>query len=120
MKVEVKKQSTTREYWFKEGCYISEVANDAGDEHLSIARARVEAGTTTAWHKLTDVIERYIIVSGHGRVEIGEDECVDVQTGDVVRIPAGTAQRISNIGEVDLVFYAVCTPPFYEECYIAL
>ena len=88
MKAEVKKQSTTREYWFKEGCYISEVANDARDEYLSIARARVEPETTTAWYKLTGVTERYVIISGRGRVEIGEDKCVDVQTGDVVRIPS--------------------------------
>lgn len=116
----MKKQGATSEYWFEEGCHICEVANDAGDEHLSIARARVTPGTTTAWHKLTDVTERYIIVSGHGKVEIGESTCMDVQTGDVVRIPAGIRQRISNIGNVDLVFYAVCAPPFYKECYIAL
>lgn len=120
MKAEVKKHSAINEYWFEEGCYISEVANDTGDEHISIARARVKPGTTTAWHKLIDVTERYIIVAGQGRVEIGKDKWVGVEKGDVVRIPAGTRQRISNIGEIDLVFYAVCTPPFYKECYIAL
>ncbi len=120
MKAEVKKQCTVDEYWFEEGCYISEIANDTGDSHLSIAKARVKPGTTTAWHKLKDTAERYIIVSGYGRVELGECTCVDVEEGDVVRIPAWTRQRITNKGVTDLVFYAICTPPFTRECYIAL
>lgn len=120
MKIEVKKHSAADEYWFDEGCHISEVANDAGDEHLSIARARVEPGMTTAWHMLAKTTERYIIVSGSGRVEIGESLCRNVAKGDVVRIPAGVKQRIANTGEEDLIFYAVCVPPFTKECYIAL
>jgi mannose-6-phosphate isomerase-like protein (cupin superfamily) len=35
-----------------------------------------------------------------------------VQAGDLVYIPAGRAQRIRNTGAEDLVFYALCTPPF--------
>ena len=95
-------------------------ANDAGDELVSIARARVEPDVTTAWHRLKGVSERYIIVSGEGRVEIGELQPVDVCAGDVVRIPADVAQRISNTGNDDLVFYAVCSPPFEAGCYVSL
>ncbi len=120
MKAEVKKQSATEEYWFEEGCHITEVANDEGDEHLSIAKARVEPGTTTAWHRLEGVTERYIILSGCGLVELGESYRKEVQLGDVVRIPAGVRQRITNRGGVDLVFFAVCAPPFTRECYTAL
>ena len=120
MRAEIKAQDIALEYTTDERCHILEVANDAGDEMVSIARARVEAGVTTAWHKLEGISERYIIVSGRGRVEIGDLEAVDVGPGDVVRIPADCRQRITNTGSHDLVFYAVCAPPFRQQAYINL
>lgn len=120
MKREVKKLKEQQEYWIEEGCHIIEIANDGGDEDLSVARARLEPGTATHWHVLDGVRERYIIVSGEGRVEIGEDLCREVEPGDVVRIPENTRQRITNIGHGDLIFFVVCTPPFTKECYISL
>ena len=120
MRAEVKKASAAIEFPTRELCHITEVANDSGDQDISIARARVEPGVTTAWHKLNGVDERYIIVSGEGRVEMNDLVPVDVSAGDVARIPAGTAQRISNTGQIDLVFYAVCSPPFKDGCYVSL
>jgi mannose-6-phosphate isomerase-like protein (cupin superfamily) len=117
---EVRKAGAAEEYPTQERCHITEIANDDGDEQLSIARARVEPGVTTAWHRLAGVGERYLIVSGRGQVELGEAEAIEVGPGDVVRIPAGVAQRIANIGKADLVFYAICTPPFGKDCYEAL
>ncbi len=93
------------------------MANDRGDPHLSIARARVAPGGTTAWHSLDGVVERYIIISGRGRVEIGDRTVDDVGPGDVVRIPENMKQRITNISSEDLIFFAVCTPPFSKERY---
>ncbi|MBW2248674.1 MAG: cupin domain-containing protein, partial [Deltaproteobacteria bacterium] len=104
----------------KERCYIVETANDSGDELVSISRARVEPGVTTAWHKLKRVTERYIIISGQGRVEINDLDPMDVFEGDVVRIPEDTPQRITNTGQIDLIFYAVCSPRFQTSCYINL
>ena len=66
----VKKGDHAQEYETDERCHIIEVANDAGDEQMSIARARVDVGVTTAWHRLQDTSERYIIVSGTGLVEV--------------------------------------------------
>jgi mannose-6-phosphate isomerase-like protein (cupin superfamily) len=120
MRAEVKKSRAVTEFRTTERCFIAEIANDSADEAVSIARARVEPAVTTAWHKLSGITERYIIVSGKGRVEIGGLAPVDVEEGDVVRIPAGTAQRIANTGSRDLVFYAVCAPRFKSECYISL
>ncbi len=120
MKAEIKKHESAHEYWFKEGCFISEVACDGGDRELSIARARVKPNSATAWHCLRDVAERYIIVAGSGKVELGESLSEDVEPGDVVRIPANTRQRIINTKDEDLLFYVVCTPPFTNECYIHL
>lgn len=110
-----------REYAFtEEGCHILESWNDADDPQASIARARVAPGVTTRWHALSGVTERYLIVSGSGRVEVGERAPERVQAGDVVVIPPGMRQRIANDGMEDLVFYAICTPRFMPECYAAL
>ena len=117
---EVKKNVTAIEYETAERCHIKEIANDAGDKLVSIARARVAANVTTAWHKLTGITERYIIVSGQGRVEIDDQAPIDVEPGDVVRIAADIRQRITNTGTEDLLFYAVCAPPFQSACYVSL
>ena len=117
VRAEVKKHTEQEEYWFREGCFITEIANDDGDPACSIARARVEPKETTAWHMLAGTEERYIIISGRGRVDIDDDLQQEVAAGDVVRIPANTRQRITNTGDEDLIFYAVCTPPFTSTCY---
>lgn len=117
---QVKKADQAAEFETSERCHITEVANDPGDEFVSIARARVEPGVTTAWHKLDNISERYIIVSGQGRVEIGELQPVEVLEGDVVRIPANIPQRITNTGQADLIFFAVCAPPFEQRRYVNL
>jgi len=40
-----------------------------------------------------------------------------VGANDVVLIPPGTRQRITNMGDGDLVFLALCTPRFRVEAY---
>lgn len=120
MRAEVRKEISHKEVEKQERCRILEVANDSGDEMVSIARARVEPGVTTARHRLKNVAERYIIVAGVGRVDLSGVEPTKVGPGDVIRIPPDTSQRITNIGSTDLVFYCVCTPPFTPDCYEAL
>ncbi len=120
MQAQVKKNNECDEFETIERCAILEVANDSDDADVSIARARVKVGVTTAWHKLTGITERYLIIAGQGRVELGDMKAVIVGEGDVVRIPAGVAQRIGNTGDVDLVFYAICSPRFQQQYYVSL
>ncbi len=103
-----------------EGCYITELSNSSDDPELSIARARVEPGITTRWHRLTGTTERYCILEGRGRVEVGDLPPQDVGPGDVVLIPAACRQRITNTGQDDLVFLAICTPRFSWSAYSGL
>jgi mannose-6-phosphate isomerase-like protein (cupin superfamily) len=117
---EIRKFVVADEFETAERCFITEVANDPDNETVSIARARVEPGITTAWHKLRGVSERYLIVSGQGLAEIGELKATSVSTGDVVCIPPDTPQRITNIGKDDLIFFAVCSPRFTPDCYLCL
>ena len=117
MDAQVIKFDESTEYYFEEGCHIVELANTAADEAVSIARARVEPGQTTRWHALAETIERYVILAGEGRVEIGELPPRQVAHLDVVQIPAGVRQRITNTGKSDLVFLAICSPRFKREDY---
>jgi mannose-6-phosphate isomerase-like protein (cupin superfamily) len=113
----VKAADEAAEYLSTEGCHILELSNGPHDPALSIARARVAPGVTTRWHRLRGAVERYIIVSGTGRVEIGGLSQQEVRTGDTVIIPSLCPQRITNTGASDLVFFAVCTPRFSWDIY---
>lgn len=111
---------TAAEYFFVEGCFITEGWNTPADPAVSVARARVEPGVTTRWHRLRGVTERYLILEGRGRVEVGDGPPADVGPGAVVLIPPGTRQRMTNTGEGDLIFLAVCTPRFTRTVYQGL
>lgn len=101
----------------KERCDIAELSNSQEDPELSVARARVAPGVTTRWHRLDGIAERYVILEGQGRAELGGLPPQDLLPGDVLRIAPDQAQRITNTGTEDLVFLALCTPRFRWEAY---
>lgn len=117
MEAQILKANEADEYYFDEGCFILELSNSPAVPGLSIARARVKAGVTTKLHRLKGVVERYVILSGIAKVEVGELKPQQVSAGDVVIIPSLCPQRITNIGTEDLVFLAICTPRFTENIY---
>jgi len=110
---------TREEVYLSEGCFVSEWSNMPEDPTVSIARARVPPGVTTRWHRLAGTTERYVILEGTGRADVGDAAPREVSPGDVVLIPAACRQRITNTGAGDLIFLAICTPRFnyaaYEE-----
>jgi mannose-6-phosphate isomerase-like protein (cupin superfamily) len=113
----IRQQDLGEEFYTNERCYITELSNGPDDAAASIARARVERGVSTRWHRLRGTVERYYILQGRGRAEIGNLPPQDVAPGDVVVIPPMCRQRITNIGREDLVFLAICTPRFSSEVY---
>lgn len=105
------------EYYTDELCYINELSNTPNDPEVSIARARVQIGISTRWHRLHGITERYVITEGQGLVEIGDCPVHEVKAGDVVLIPPLCPQRITNTGVEDLIFLAICTPRFEQNAY---
>lgn len=105
------------EFETEERCAILESWNDAEDPDASIARARVRPGVRTRRHILVGTRERYLIVAGQGEVQVGALAPTPVGPGDVVVIPAEVPQQITNVGQDDLVFYAICTPRFRQANY---
>ena len=117
MREEVRIINASGEFYTPEGCYINELSNIDADPDASIARARVRPGVTTRWHRLVGTTERYVLLSGAGTVEVGELPAQGVGPGDVVLIPPGCRQRITCVGNDDLVFLAICTPRFHPGAY---
>jgi mannose-6-phosphate isomerase-like protein (cupin superfamily) len=107
------------EFWIRERCFIRELINDSSIKDFSLAEARVEPGVRTELHRLA-VDEWYAITAGAGRMTVGENELQDVGVGDIVQIPAGTAQQIENTGSEDLVFKCICLPRFTPDSYESL
>jgi mannose-6-phosphate isomerase-like protein (cupin superfamily) len=113
----IRRPDEADEYPIAERCSVLETWNRPADPTLSVARARVAPGVTTRWHRLVGICERYLILSGHGRVEVGDLGPEVLSPGDLVYIPPGCPQRIANLGNGDLVFLALCTPRFIPEAY---
>ena len=105
------------EFYTEERCHILELINEQDDRSQSLARARVEPGVKTAWHRLKGTAEVYYILSGQGQIELGEEFTRQVKAHDVVRIPPDMAQRIENTGPDELIFLCFCTPAFNDTCY---
>ncbi len=117
MQASIKKLNLDDEFYTAEQCFIIEQSNTDEDPGVSIARARVEPGVTTRWHRLVGTTERYLILQGKGWVEIENLSPQEVTTGDIVTIPPMCRQRIANIGSEDLIFLAICTPRFSDAIY---
>ena len=113
-------ESSENENYTLERLFLTEMWNRAEDPSVSIAKAKVKPGVTTALHYLDGVDEKYIIISGKGIMEIEGLPLAEVSPGDVVVIPANSTQRITNVGQRDMIFYCICTPRFTNTCYHAV
>ena len=59
------------EFSSDERCSITEVLNLSESPEASLALARVAPGVTTRLHAVRGIVERYILLSGEGIVEVG-------------------------------------------------
>jgi mannose-6-phosphate isomerase-like protein (cupin superfamily) len=107
------------EFATSERCFITEYLNRPTLPSVSLARARVAPGVTTALHTVT-VDEWYLVCSGEGLMSLGALAPFPVGPGDTVHIPPGCAQNIKNTGVDDLLFLCVCVPRFIPGCYRSL
>jgi mannose-6-phosphate isomerase-like protein (cupin superfamily) len=83
-----------------------------------ISHAFICPGDRSCPHRLKNSSEVYYILSGTGRIHVGEDESM-VSSGTLVYIPPGEVQSMENCGEDDLTFLVIVEPPWTaddEEC----
>lgn len=113
----IQKSDSLVELYISERCFITELVNLPDNPLMSVSKARVTSGVTTALHRLLETEERYFILSGKGEMEIDGEVVGLVAKGDTVFIPANATQRITNVGSDDLIFLCICTPRFVFENY---
>jgi len=104
------------EYYFDERCYIAEWWNDPADADCSIARtrrARRDDAPAPAVGRHRAILPAAREQEGRSRQARGGDGRTRIGRRD----PPDTAQRITNIGDEDLVFFAICTPRFHPDIY---
>ena len=70
------------------------------------ARLTLDPGTRIGFHDHVDEEEIFIIQSGQGRVQDG-DELVDVGPGDTILTGDGAGHALECVGETPLVFVAL-------------
>jgi mannose-6-phosphate isomerase-like protein (cupin superfamily) len=80
----------------------------------SLAEARLPPGASTAPHYHRKTEEIYYILTGGGRMTIGDD-VRQVGPGDAIAIPPGEMHQIVNNGNQPLVFLCCCAPPYEHE-----
>ncbi len=100
----------------KDGSIIRELMHPASHDsrHQSLAEAIVEPGQQTALHRHEASEELYHITAGTGRMRLGNTE-FDVQVGDTICIPPGTAHCITNTGDEPLRILCCCAPPYAHD-----
>ena len=80
----------------------------------SLAEARLPVGAATTPHYHSQTEEIYYILSGSGRMQIGDDQR-DVTVGDAIAIPPGAVHTILNTGQEELKFLCCCAPCYEHD-----
>jgi len=73
----------------------------------------IEQGSSSNPHLHDDAEEIFYVVSGTGRVKVGEEE-EDIAPGSCIFIPPKTLHQLLNTGNVELKVLAVTSPPFTD------
>lgn len=90
-----------------------------GSTQHSLAHITLSPSAASRRHYHPTAEESYFVLSGHGEVTI-EGETRELTPGDAVAIPAGAVHQIRCAGPTDLVFLAVCVPPWTPDCSVYL
>jgi mannose-6-phosphate isomerase-like protein (cupin superfamily) len=92
-------------------------AGDLGSKSLSVTWVDVPPGAEQRAHLHEESEQVYVIVRGHGRMQVAGDEEY-VSEGDLVFIPPGAQHGIVNDGDETLVYVSAASPPVsMEELY---
>ncbi len=103
-------------YVTKDGSSIRELMHPAvqGNARQSLAEASVPPGGATLLHRHRESEELYFIVSGTGRMTLGDEEFA-IAPGDTLLIPPGTPHCLRNDGGETLRLLCACAPAYRHE-----
>jgi mannose-6-phosphate isomerase-like protein (cupin superfamily) len=72
---------------------------------MFLAHASLAAGRRLIGH-VDPMEEIYVIQSGHGRMQVGDERC-EVTTGDAIHIPIGQFHELTNTGQEEMTILVV-------------
>lgn len=103
-------------YITRDGSSIRELMHPAvhGNIRQSLAEASLPPGGATLLHRHHASEELYHIVSGMGRMTLGDEEFAIV-AGDTILIPPGTPHCLHNNGDEPLCLLCCCAPAYRHE-----
>jgi mannose-6-phosphate isomerase-like protein (cupin superfamily) len=85
-----------------------------GSTKIWLGISKVDPGSTSNSHLHEVQEEIFYVLSGRGRIAVG-DESVEVTPGSVVVVPAGMLHQLINTGDETLEVLAAVAPPFDEQ-----
>lgn len=119
MKEEIINHNPSSEFYSdNERCHITELYNLHKDENLSIAKARVEKGVSTAFHSLKDVDEKYVILLGQGIVEVGELPPTEVLHLEMLYVSLPEQNKELQTLAIQILFFSVSAPQGLKRSYM--
>ena len=100
-------------YTTRDGSEIRELMHPEvhGNRNQSLAEAVIQPGCRTRLHKHLRSEELYHVLSGSGRMTLGE-RVFPVAAGDTICIAPGEAHRVENTENQALVILCCCAPPY--------
>jgi len=114
--LEIRNRDLATPYQTKDGSLIKPLMDlsNSPAKSLSLAQATVSPGSQTYPHLHTQSEEIYYLLQGKGRMHL-EEESREVGQHDVILIPPRARHYIENIGQEDLVFLCLCSPPYTHQ-----
>jgi quercetin dioxygenase-like cupin family protein len=92
--------------------HVAELSEVAGFAHVRGNVWRYEPGAKGRRHRHPIQEETFVVLEGALTMYVGDPpERVDVPSGGVLNVTAGTALQTANHGDEDLVVYAYGYPP---------
>ena len=85
-------------------------AGDLGSRNLTVTWVDVPPGAEQRVHSHGDAEQVYVIVRGHGRMQVAGD-IEEVGEGDLIFIPPAAQHGILNDGSETLVYISAASPP---------
>ncbi len=93
---------------------IGKAAPDGDKPNHSLAQIVIPPGKSSSLHYHKVSQETYFILEGEGQMTVNEVGFT-LQEGQTCLIEPGEIHQISNMGEINLVFLAVCVPAWVPD-----
>ena len=101
----------------QDGAQVRELFHPSNSQikNFSLAYGTLEPGQIAKPHSHIEAEEVYYIISGIGRIQIG-DEVIGIKTGDAIYVPPGYKHPLENLSSKEkLVVLAIESPAYSDQ-----